>query len=110
MVYCDLNDKTVTGAMDAAERAAIKELHDDFLKNLHIDPEFLSPLIQEGVLEDSMVEDIQVSGCRYHIKSIKCLRVLHFTKGGIICGLRNRKSATANIFLVNTFKVNGNTF
>ena len=47
--------------MDEAQHYAIKELYEDFQKNLHIDPEFLGPMIQKSVLKDSMIEEIMVT-------------------------------------------------
>ena len=45
------------------ERESIKEMYVDFLDNVHIDPEFLGPLIQDGVLTETMVAMIQVILC-----------------------------------------------
>ena len=47
--------------MNPVERDSIKEMFGDFLKDLHIDPEFLSPLIEDDVLTESMVDKIQVT-------------------------------------------------
>ena len=46
--------------MNLAQRTAITEMYEDFQNNLHIDIEFLGPLIQRAVLKNSMVEKIQV--------------------------------------------------
>ena len=47
--------------MNPAERDSIKEMFGDFLKDLHIDPEFLGPLIENDVLSEGMVDKIQVT-------------------------------------------------
>ena len=52
--------------MNPIERESIQEMYNNFLTDLHIDPEFLGMLIQDKVLTTNIVGIIQVIMCLVH--------------------------------------------